>query len=348
MQRINISLSIVSLLLIFMSISRAYADDVIERTAKGEVNWTTGIVKAIGYGVAPADVANVKKRMMARRAAQLDAYRNLAELINGVRVSSETVVKDLTTSSDVVKTSLQATIKGAVITNEEYNDEYSIVEMSLSMDGKLLQVVTPPNAFKNDSFTLHLPEYSKALINVLYAFSTGPSWSPRNAFAAENSVPNNDLVITDTSTLELVKQLTSMLKQAPAEQVIQTLEQQISAYENTAQFTGILIDARQVTNFEYATVPRIRDTAGNIIYPSIDALTSGSFSKRPVSYDFDVTDAVRNKRVAIKPYIVKATSTYKARKSDLIIDDQAAQLLRTHQQLLTALGKAGVMIVMAK
>ena len=85
---------------------------------------------------------------------------------------------------------------------------------------------------------------------------------------------------------------------------LEWLEQQIEFYESNSNFTGVLIDASQIGNFELATIPRIRNQKGDIIYPTADDLTQGRISSRPVSYDFDVNDAVRNARIAVKPFII--------------------------------------------
>ncbi|MBQ7454791.1 MAG: LPP20 family lipoprotein [Selenomonadaceae bacterium] len=82
-------------------------------------NWNTNTIQATGTGVAPPNaVTAAHASMMARRAAITDAYRQLAESINGVQVDAETTVEQMMLTSDVVKTKVSALIKGARIVDE--------------------------------------------------------------------------------------------------------------------------------------------------------------------------------------------------------------------------------------
>jgi hypothetical protein len=54
-----------------------------------------------------------QQRLMAKRAAKVDALRNLLETVYGVRIDSKTTVKDFVTQSDVIKAKLNSVIQGA-------------------------------------------------------------------------------------------------------------------------------------------------------------------------------------------------------------------------------------------
>ena len=54
-----------------------------------------------------------QKRLMAKRIAQVDAYRKLAERINGLKISSTTTVADFMNVNDQICSSVNAFIKGA-------------------------------------------------------------------------------------------------------------------------------------------------------------------------------------------------------------------------------------------
>ena len=73
---------------------------------------------------------------MARRAAIVDAQRNLAEQVSGVQVDAETTVENFVISSDLVKTKVSALIKGAVVVEEQMMPDgaYRVV-MSMPMYG---------------------------------------------------------------------------------------------------------------------------------------------------------------------------------------------------------------------
>ena len=90
-------------------------------------------ISAIGYGLPPQN----GNKILARRAAIVDAQRNLLERINGVQIDSETFMENFTISSDVVRSQVSGLIKGAVITDEGENlDGSYYVELSVPMYGR--------------------------------------------------------------------------------------------------------------------------------------------------------------------------------------------------------------------
>ncbi len=83
-------------------------------------NWNTGTIQVTGMGVANPSMATTPAHlsMMARRAAVADAYRQLAEAVQGVHVDAETTVEQMMLTSDIVKTRVSAVIRGARIIDE--------------------------------------------------------------------------------------------------------------------------------------------------------------------------------------------------------------------------------------
>lgn len=98
--------------------------------------WDEGTIVAEGFGTPPNGVYGSRANIMARRAAIVDAQRNLAEQINGVQVDAETTVENFVTTSDVVKTKVSALVKGAMVVEEQLMPDGSYhVVMSMPMYG---------------------------------------------------------------------------------------------------------------------------------------------------------------------------------------------------------------------
>lgn len=99
-------------------------------TANGEK------ITADGYGVLPTGIPIGRAKIMARRAAIVDAQRNLVETIQGTAIDSETTVNNFILTDDVVKTKVSGLIKGATVVDEELlEDNMYRVVMSVPMYG---------------------------------------------------------------------------------------------------------------------------------------------------------------------------------------------------------------------
>jgi hypothetical protein len=72
---------------------------------------------AIGYGAEStfSGYTRGQKRLLALRAAKLDAYRSLAEQLYGVRIYGNTTVSAMMTKHDSFRAFIDATIRGARI-----------------------------------------------------------------------------------------------------------------------------------------------------------------------------------------------------------------------------------------
>lgn len=110
----------------------------VEVQQKGAINWNKGAesdVTAMGIGL-PPDNAGARGNVLARRAAVVDAQRNLAEIIKGVQIDSETILENLSVSSDIVRSKVSGLIQGARIIDEGLNPDGSyFVIMRVPMYG---------------------------------------------------------------------------------------------------------------------------------------------------------------------------------------------------------------------
>ena len=324
------------LILLFLSAvltSAVMADDVVREQGNGSINWTKGMIYAHGYGVAPSDAPDRKQRLLARRAAQVDAYRNLAEIMQGVRVTSETVVQDMVLASDVVQGKVNALVKGAIMTKDHYQNKVAHVTMEVKMEGDFSSAVNQPKLFNSASLEQKvLDTMSQVLAGVHNLLAPTP------AFAATP-------LITTPSDYNFARNLLSTAEEIGQKQAFQNLMNEMKRFGDNAQFSGLLVDASNVTQFELATIPRIRNSDGEVLYPKEELFEQELVAKRPVSYDFDLIDAISNHRVATNPMIIKAENIYKARNSDLVISNEDAALITGNKDLMSIIKSGGVVIV---
>lgn len=157
------------------SVVPAFADEAnvsvnvnVNQGSKGVVNWEKGAAADIvvwGIGLPPANMPIERGRILAERAAIVDGYRQLAETINGVQIDSETTIKDLAVESDVVRASVSALVKGALVVEKQTNDDGSCrVKMTIPVYGAgSLASVAIPQA-KQTAFISDIPKASEAFV----------------------------------------------------------------------------------------------------------------------------------------------------------------------------------------
>lgn len=100
------------------------------------VDWEKGVIRATGVGSYKAGAKKNLRRPQALRAATMDAQRKLAEAVEGVQVTSDSSMKDLELEYDIVKTRVEATIRGMTEVNSKYmNDDTAEVTLEMPIFG---------------------------------------------------------------------------------------------------------------------------------------------------------------------------------------------------------------------
>lgn len=102
--------------------------------------FVTGAIVVRGEGIAPDDMgySPPQKRLMALRAAKVDALREATGVINGVVVSGQTTVVDASLRSGEVSASVAGIVRGAQVVKEVYDPvtAQAAVYLSIPMTGE--------------------------------------------------------------------------------------------------------------------------------------------------------------------------------------------------------------------
>jgi hypothetical protein len=123
--------------------------DVVENIGEsGKVDWSNGVVMAVGIGAPPGDAVNAAQaRAMSKRAAVVVAQRNLLETLKGVRVDSETLVENFIVTSDRIRSAVQGIIRGASELKTQYMSDGSVeVTIGVKLAGALAEELLPKPA----------------------------------------------------------------------------------------------------------------------------------------------------------------------------------------------------------
>jgi len=91
-------------------------------------------ITVTGQGIAPTFATPQQAYALAKRAAIADAYRLLAERVKGVTIEGKDTIKNMSIQKSMVRTSVQALIKNAVIVDTTYENGMCEVQMELNIE----------------------------------------------------------------------------------------------------------------------------------------------------------------------------------------------------------------------
>ena len=233
-----------------------------------------------GMGVAPTYAVNaIQARMLARRAAVVDAYRQLAEMVKGVNVDSETTVENMMVTSDVTKTKVTALIQGARIVSEQAVDgggytvtmEMSVFGASNSLATAVLPTNTVPTSFPAPDASVPASTPSSVQVNV--QVTPGTTQTPATTIPSVTTPSHQG----------------SSAAAAPAGQAI-------------GGYTGLIVDCRGL-GLKPVMSPVIKNANGEPIYGYKNLDSATVIANGMASY---TTDMSRASRAGSNPLVVKA------------------------------------------
>ena len=233
-----------------------------------------------GMGVAPTYAVNaIQARMLARRAAVVDAYRQLAEMVKGVNVDSETTVENMMVTSDVTKTKVTALIQGARIVSEQGVDgggytvtmEMSVFGASNSLATAVLPTNTVPTSFPAPDASVPASTPSSVQVNV--QVTPGTTQTPATTIPSVTTPSHQG----------------SSAAAAPAGQAI-------------GGYTGLIVDCRGL-GLKPVMSPVIKNANGEPIYGYKNLDSATVIANGMASYTTDLSKA---SRAGSNPLVVKA------------------------------------------
>jgi len=135
-------------ILLFMGCGAAFCNEeaqFVESIGKGNINWSKGFVRAIGIGAPPSwAYGKPQARSLALTTARMVAYRNLLEVVQGIRVDSKTTVKEFIVTDGSINAQFDSMIRGAEVIKKEYKPNETVeVTVQMSMTGGFTQLILP-------------------------------------------------------------------------------------------------------------------------------------------------------------------------------------------------------------
>ena len=203
------------------------------------------MIQADGYGAMPAGMPVGRARLLARRAAIVDAQRNLVETIKGTAVDAETTMENYMVTSDLVKTKVNGIVTGARVVSESAQPDgtYHVV-MTVPMYGVGSVADAAISAMVGNNPSQPIPAPSPSYV---------PAAPQPAAPSAVMSAPAQTTTTTTTTTTTVAApQPAAPAPPAPVAAV-------------NGGYTGLIIDARGY-DMVRAFGPGIYDTNGREIY----------------------------------------------------------------------------------
>jgi hypothetical protein len=277
-------------------------------STSSNMNWSSGMVTAEGFGVAPEGKRKEVGRLLACRAAVTDAQRNLIEATQGVRVTVSTSVSHYAAEYDVVKTAVDGMVKGAKILSRDMGyDDTCKVTMGLFIAGPLSNSIYQNTVNTELSAWLFMQRFFNSIIPSAHA-QDFPAPAPNDVLPWSPDLQRLD---------ERVSKLESnVLLESPA----------LASARNEPQPTGLIIDVRGY-HFLPSIAPNIQTFEGNTIYPTNEDKEVIMKSGKLLSlFSRSLEFAMNHPIVGDNPLLIKAESSSE-KATNIVLNKQNGERL---------------------
>lgn len=228
---------------------------------------TDGYILVAGVGLPMAGGTPARQRLTAIRAAEVIAYRRLAEIINGVYVSGQTTVRDCSLESEVVKTAVSGLIKGARKVHEEWNpaDGTAVVFMQVGVRGPDSVAAAMYNSYINAApgrASLQVASYT--LPAQLPVAANTPAMAPAPAAKPAAPAEEHDGLIIDARELGFQPALINRIFSSKGEALYDPskVSQKILVEQGAGEYTNTIEKARAALEARGAKAPMVVKATG--------------------------------------------------------------------------------------
>lgn len=327
--------------------------------AASPVNWSKQVITVKGIGFAPAGFSGLHARQLAKRAAIADAYRQLAEAVNGVKVTGETTVSAMTLVSDIIRTQVETTVNGMQpISERAVEDGYEVtLQMPLfgksnSLAGIVLERPTEKIAFPEPvmnvapsvpAYTSTTPIAQRIEIVVNGAVNTDIQINQSanySAYVPLSNIPiaslpqiNNPTPIMPQIKMPEVKMPTVPQVQQPITPQVKSPKidttkkvDKVSTAKVSGDYTGLIVDCRNL-DLQPVMSPTIQTDSDETIYGNKNLDYDKIIEFGAVGYSTDINETVVTERAGKNPLVVKATALKKFNSTPVITTADSNRIL---------------------
>lgn len=290
----------------FVSVAAAVCVMAVSSVTMAATDIGSGKIVVEGIGGAGQTMSN------GYRAATVDAYRLIAEEVNGVQIDADTTVENSISTSDIIKTKVKGVVKGAKV-------------VSRSVDG---------NGYYH--VVMELPVYGGA--NSLAA-AVLPQ-VPQQGF-----LPPSDIIPVDKIAGVALKPESTGVNAAvptvPATQVPAVNQATVgNLYGATGQYTGLIVDCSGM-GLQTAMAPAIVTEGRKIVYGLEKFSREQVLNRGYVGYSKSATEGVG--RAGSNPMVIKAEGI--ERFCNPVISKEAAAKILAENQMNGFLSAGNVVFV---
>ncbi len=308
--------------------------DLIELVGNGEIQWSEGVILAKGSGAPPKEARNIAQaRLMAERAALVDARRNLLEVVKGVWVNSSTRVENFMVKSDEIRLKTEGLIQGSAEIRHlrRYLADGGIeVAVAMSLKGDFLGLVLSPPV-EQPAPKPQAVEPPRPLPPAGKKPEPAPDSTPSSPLVEKPGIESKPQPPSPLPAKGLPEKPALEPKTPPKE-------------EELPKYTGLVIDARGL-NMRPALIPKIFDASGQELYQGSYVPSEKAAQNGLVLYSRDLTAAQTHPRVGKNPLTVKGLKIKAPALSDIVLRGEDSPKVRPFARGGTFLEECKVMIV---